>query len=306
LDEGDEGHLDDIGLTIAICTRNRAALLARCLAAVDAAERPTSAFEILVIANDCSDDTVPVARGFAGRLPMVVVEEPQGGLSHARNRAIADARGRLIVWLDDDALVRPGLLRAYEAAMAASPQCAIFGGVIIPCLDGEPSDWLVAGLTAVEAAYAARRRATADIFADVGSDLPFGANCAIVADVQRRFRFDSELGRRPGNRFAGGEEIAVIRAALAAGHVGRWVPDAIVDHVIGLERQTEDWLWGYFHAEGQDTAYAGSDGVFKRLKAYRARLRYWRGRHRLPPQAWLALLVRAAILAGRVGLKPSR
>lgn len=298
------GQLTELGLTIAICTRNRAPLLARCLAALVAAEQPTSAFEILVVANDCSDDTLSVAQSFAGRLPMVVMVEPQAGLSHARNRAIAEARGQLIVWLDDDALVRSSFLRAYEAAMAASPRCSIFGGVIVPCLDGEPPAWLLAGLDVVESAYAARRRAAADIFADVDADLPFGANYAMVADVQRRFRFDPELGRRPGNPFAGGEEIAVMRAALAAGHVGRWVPEAIVDHLIGPERQAEAWLWGYFHADAKQRASGRPASLWGRLKAGRAFRRYRRARTVAQPREWLALFVKAAQLAGKAGVRP--
>ena len=296
--------MNDTGLTIAICTRNRAPLLARCLAALVAAERPSSAFEILVVANDCSDDTLQVAVRFADRLPMVVVEEPQGGLSHARNRAITEARGRLIVWLDDDALVRSAFLCAYEAAMAASPRCSIFGGVIVPCLDGKPPAWLLAGLDVVEGAYAARRRAAADVFADVNADLPFGANYAMVADVQRRFRFDPELGRRPGNPFGGGEEIAVMRAALAAHHQGRWVPEAIVDHLIGPERQTESWLWGYFHSDAKQRMSGRPTSLWGRLKAGRAFRRYRQARMRAQPREWLALFVKAAQLAGKAGVRP--
>jgi len=296
--------LTELGLTIAICTRNRSPMLARCLGALAAVERPRSSFEILLIANDCSDDTVPVARRFADRLPVVVVEEPRGGLSRARNRAIAEARGQLIVWLDDDALVRPGFLRAYEAAMTASPRCSIFGGVIIPCLDGEPPEWLVAGLDVVEGAYAARRRATADIFADVDADLPFGANYAMVADVQRHFRFDPELGRRPGNPFAGGEEIAVMRAALAAGHYGSWIPQAIVDHLIGPERQSEAWLWGYFHADAKQRMSTRPVPLWGRVKAGRAFRRYRWARTSAEPRQWLKLFVKAAQLAGKAGVRP--
>ncbi|MDH4987035.1 glycosyltransferase [Aminobacter anthyllidis] len=297
--------MTELGMTIAICTRNRAPVLARCLAALVAAETPRSSFEILVVANDCGDDSLQVALRFADRLPMVVVEEPQGGLSHARNRAIAEARGRLIVWLDDDALVRPGFLRAYEAAIAASPRCSIFGGVIVPCLDGQPPAWLVAGLDVVESAYAARRRATADVFADGNADLPFGANYAMVADVQRRFHFDPELGRRPGKPFAGGEEIAVMRAALAAGHHGRWIPDAIVDHLIGQERQSEAWLWGYFRADAQQRISGRPPSLWGRLKACRAFRRYRRARTVEQPREWLALLVKAAQLAGKAGVRPA-
>jgi hypothetical protein len=162
----------------------------------------------------------------------------------------------------------------------------------------------LSGLDLVEGAYAARRRAAADVFANVDADLPFGANYAMVAEVQRRFRFDPELGRRPSNPFAGGEEIAVMRAALAAGHHGRWVPEAIVDHLIGPERQTEAWLWGYFHVDAKQRMAGPPTPLWGRLKAGRAFRRYRQARTTAPPREWLALFVKAAQLAGKAGVRP--
>lgn len=291
-------------MTVAICTRNRVPLLARCLAALAAADRPDLPFEILVVANDCSDDTVAVANGFRQQLPMAVVEEAVPGLSYARNRAVAEARGRLIVWLDDDALVNKAFLRAYAAAMQDSPDCAIFGGAIVPHFEGGAPVWLLAGLPAVETAFAARRPASPDRFHGEGTDVPFGANYAVRRDVQRRFGFDPTLGRRPGHPLSGGEEVAMIRQALAAGFVGRWVPEASVDHLIGVERQSEPWLWRYFYAEGMRVAAGERSDIWLRLKAGRALRRYRTGRGSLPPEQWLPLMVRAAVLAGRAGTTP--
>lgn len=298
--------MHEAGLTIAICTHNRASTLARCLSALEAAQRPDGPLEVLVVANDCQDDTLAVAAAFTPRLPVDVVEEPQPGLSHARNRAIAEARGRLIVWIDDDALACKELLRAYEAAMLASPECSIFGGAIYPRFESPPPDWLVSGLPAVESAYAIRRPTAPDQFGGHSPEIPFGANFAMIRAVQRQFPFDGELGRRPERPLAGGEEVAMIAQALAAGYRGRWVPEASVDHLIGPDRQSEDWLWRYYHAEGRRVAGSNRPNIWLRLKAGRAMRRYTNARHSLPSTDWLPLLVRAAILAGRASISPQR
>ena len=38
----------------------------------------------------------------AAALPLRLVHEPTPGLSNARNRGIAEARGDLVLWTDDD------------------------------------------------------------------------------------------------------------------------------------------------------------------------------------------------------------
>lgn len=290
------------GLTIAICTRNRSGLLARCLAALAAAERPGLATEVLVVANDCQDDTIAVASEFFGRLPLAIVAEHQPGLSYARNRAVAEARGRLIVWLDDDALACKAFLREYEAAMLSSPECAIFGGTILPRFDSPPPEWLLAGLPAISSAYALQQPKAPDMFSGCQSDVPFGANFAVLSSVQRQFPFDVDLGRRPKQPLSGGEEIKMVVEALAAGYRGRWVPGAMVEHLIGPERQTEDWLWRYYHAEGRRIAGNARADIWLRLKAARAVRRYRKARKRFSPQQWMPLMVRAAILVGRTEL----
>ena len=296
--------MTEIGITVAICTRNRAGLLSRCLEALARADKPANPFEVVVVANACSDDTLEVAKGFAGRLQIVVEEEPIPGVSLARNRLLDLVRGRWIVWIDDDAMARSDLLTAYERAITTSPSCAIFGGTILPVLEGNPPAWLLDGLHVVENAYAAHRPEAPTTFGDPGSNVPFGANYAMRSDVQRAFTFDPRLGRRPEDPMWGGEETMSIRGALAAGHQGRWVPDAVVDHIIGPERQTEAWLWRYYHADGRLWSPDKGKSLSRWFKAVRAYFRYRRARHRAAPAEWLALLVRAASLAGRAGVRP--
>ncbi len=294
---GDVAHLLQ---TIAICTHDRPDLLGQCLDALAAADRPDAPFEVIVVANACRQDTFEVARRFAPVLPLVLATEPRPGLSHARNRAVKEARGDLIVWLDDDALVGPGLLRAYETATQIFSADAIFGGTILPVFEQGPPDWLAAGLDEVEAVYAVRRPDTASVFNGIGLDTPFGANFAIRTAVQRLFPFDPALGRRPDDAHSGGEEVAVIRAALAAGHTGRWVPGAVVDHLIDPSRQTEAWIWSHCSAFGRVQAEPRLPVAWLRLRAMRHRWKYLDARRKLPAAEWLPLLIKAAIAAGRL------
>lgn len=124
LDESEQSHLNHILLeealaieapeivrptaTVAVCTRNRADDLKLCLAGI--LTLPDDGQEILVIDNCPSDDS---SRRVVESYPGVrYVVEPRPGLNHARNRALAEATGEVIAFIDDDAVPDHGWLRA--------------------------------------------------------------------------------------------------------------------------------------------------------------------------------------------------
>src|ERR1043165_163989 len=100
-----------IHLTVAIPTYNRADYLRQTLAGIALQVFPPDQFEVLVIDNNSTDHTVAVVAEFADAhpAPRCVLETNQG-LDHARNRAITEARGEIIVFADDDILVKPDWL----------------------------------------------------------------------------------------------------------------------------------------------------------------------------------------------------
>lgn len=240
-------------VTVAICTRDRCRALAQTLQSLTALVVPHAlSWEVVVVDNGSRDATAGVIARFANALPLRAVIERNVGLSHARNAAIAHARGDYILWIDDDVLVDPGWLRAYHEAFREWPHAAFFGGPIAPLFEGTPPSWLRRALPKVGNAYAALDLG-AEPVALTGDALPFGANLALRAEDQRRFAYDPELGRR-GDLLYAGEEWAVLRALLATGASGRWVPGARVRHVIPVSRQSVRYLRRYYMGNGTSHA----------------------------------------------------
>jgi glycosyltransferase involved in cell wall biosynthesis len=68
--------------------------------------------------------------------------EPRQGLSHARNRAVAAARGEALLWTDDDVLVEPDWLTEYVKAARDWPAASCFGGPIEPDFAVAPPPWV--------------------------------------------------------------------------------------------------------------------------------------------------------------------
>jgi hypothetical protein len=285
-------------LTVAVCTWNRATLLARTLAALTRLRIPAGLdWELVVVDNGSSDDTAAVVAGFADRLPVRRLLEPRTGLSHARNAAVAAARGETIVWTDDDVLVEPEWLAAYAAALARWPDADVFGGPILPHFDEPPPTWLQRGLPQVANAYALLDLGPEPVLFDERR-LPFGANYAIRTAAQRRVPYSPELGR-VGTALRSGEETMVVRALLAAGACGRWVPEARVAHLVPRARQNLRFLRAYYRGNGAsshaDPSFHGAEHGRRLLgrprwvwrQAVEQQLLYWLRRPTAPPERWL-------------------
>jgi glycosyltransferase involved in cell wall biosynthesis len=119
-----------IAVTITVCTRNRPALIGRCLrairASVDAAGAEVDA-TVLVVDN-ASDDDGPAA--VARSLGVDVVREPVPGLDVARNRAVATSHTEVVAFVDDDVVVETTWLRTLARTFAAHPEAVcVTGGV---------------------------------------------------------------------------------------------------------------------------------------------------------------------------------
>ncbi|NNM01828.1 MAG: glycosyltransferase family 2 protein, partial [Gammaproteobacteria bacterium] len=101
-------------ISISLCTHNNASSLDRTLASLRALEVPAGIeWEVVLVDNGSTDPTPVVANGWADRLPVVYLFEARLGLSVARNRSLAAARGDLVIFIDDDVEAVPGWLAAY-------------------------------------------------------------------------------------------------------------------------------------------------------------------------------------------------
>ena len=234
--------------TVVICTRNRARSLERTLRSIaEAAKHVQRPWELLIVDNGSTDDTRAAAEAFGAVLPVRVVLETNPGLSNARNAGVAHARGRYIVWTDDDVTVDEMWLASYLDAFDAYPDAAIFGGTAMPLYDAPMRSWVIARERDLGSLLAIRNSPE---WEEIGPDrVPFGLNYAVRTAEQRQHLYDPELGVAPGRR-RGGEETAMMRSLLAAGGTGRWVWASRVNHLIPADRQSARYVFQYYRAFG--------------------------------------------------------
>jgi glycosyltransferase involved in cell wall biosynthesis len=121
-------------LSVITPTRNRAPLLARCLACLASQSLPPSQYEIIVIDDASTDDTRAVVEEAQRTAPCDIRAfwlSQRMGISGTRNLAIREARGEVIVFVDSDSFAPPTYLAAHLAAHSEHPDHVICRGPVI-------------------------------------------------------------------------------------------------------------------------------------------------------------------------------
>ncbi|PDS76029.1 glycosyltransferase [Rhizobium sp. L43] len=95
-----------VDVSVIIPTHNRAVMLRSLLGKLDAQRDGTPAFEVLVVADGCEDDTSTMLASLRTRVPLRTLSLPGVGPALARNAGAQVASGRLLIFLDDD--IEPG------------------------------------------------------------------------------------------------------------------------------------------------------------------------------------------------------
>ena len=224
-----------VAVSVLVCTRNRAATLAGCLDSL-VGERPRASWELIVVDNGSTDSTADVierCRSTASGVHVEHLVEERLGLSHSRNRAVAAARGELLLFTDDDVFVEPGWIDAMCSGFA-DPDVVAVAGRVVPEWPHPPPRWLLgrhAGLLALTDLGDAQR--------DLGDDeVPMGANMGIRAAALHSAAapFDVRLGHR-GSTFYAFEEHELFIALRSRGRFA-YRPDSVVRHRVLPERMT--------------------------------------------------------------------
>ena len=116
-----------LDVSVVIPTRNRRASVERTLAALGGQTVPLTAFEVIVVADGCTDDTEVALARAEWPFALTIRTSPGSGPAGARNAGAKAARGSLLLFLDDDIEPSPGLIAAHLEAAKRSPRQAAVG-----------------------------------------------------------------------------------------------------------------------------------------------------------------------------------
>jgi GT2 family glycosyltransferase len=102
-------------VSVVVPTHDRSDSVLRLLRALASQQGVAGGYEAIVVADGCSDLTVPRIRATRWPFPVHVLDQAAAGPAVARNCGAAMASGRVLVFLDDDTEPEAGALAAHVA-----------------------------------------------------------------------------------------------------------------------------------------------------------------------------------------------
>ena len=230
-------------LSVIVCTYNREKYIGPLLESIAANDLPQSEYEIILVDNNCTDNTHQVCDAFVSAHPDVrfrYVKEKEQGLSAARNKGIKDAKGDILVYVDDDALVDSHYLRDYAEWFAAHPQTMACGGPIMPLYETQEPKWMTPYTKALLTAwmdYGDKVRTYPKGRYPGGG--PFG--CWRKEWFDKVGLFNTNLGRKGGN-LMGSEEKDIFDKMRVLGMEILYLPTPVLHHIIPQAKLETDYF----------------------------------------------------------------
>jgi len=239
-------------LSVVICTFNRAELLELCLQSLGKQSARLQDFEVIVVANNCTDSTPDVVSKAQTFLPNLrAVNEPAQGLSHARNRGAREVRTEWVFYLDDDALADQDMIRN-ALLFIREVGGKIFGGQFKPWYHYGRTAWFKDEYGSSHLKYTGRTLLTAR-----SEFLTGGVFCVHVSLFERYGGFDPLLGMN-GLNVGYGEETEY-QKVLRKNGVDIWYdPSLVIEHVVKPQLLTPEWHLAAGWALGRDKVLSGN------------------------------------------------
>jgi GT2 family glycosyltransferase len=239
-----DGTDDALVASLIIGTRNRAAQLARTFRALCRLQ-VSHPWEVILVDSASTDGTCSMLDDFAATsgLPVRIVTTSRPGLGCAHNAGARIARGRILVFTDDDCYPAPDFVDQVVAVFGENPHVGFVGGRILLF---DPADYPITIRTEMVEQHT--RPGTV-----VSAGFIHGANMAFRRDTLESVQyFDEALG--PGTPFNCEDADVVARISLA-GWAGMYSPRPLVYHHHGRRTRREVRALSHSYARGRGAFY---------------------------------------------------
>ena len=116
-----------IPLSIIITVYNKASYLARCLESCLQQQVPQDCYEVVAVNDGSTDDSFSVLQEFAAKDALLrIIDQPNAGLSMARNNGAGAAHGAYLWFVDADDRIAPDAVQTLLAQVETQPDAVAF------------------------------------------------------------------------------------------------------------------------------------------------------------------------------------
>jgi glycosyltransferase involved in cell wall biosynthesis len=237
-------------LTVAMCTYNPSKeTISRALDSIVDQIGEIPEVEVLLVDNNSRP---PLAdRRYLASYPIRLIAEATPGLTAAREAVVNNARGDVIVFVDDDNILDDCYLTTVMDAFAGDPELGLLGGCVVPEYETQPPKWFAE----FESWLAVRRydpelRVETNELPAVGSSrtkyFPVGAGFAMRRELALAYQADcAKTTRIEGRRasvLSSGEDLDLGLFALSCGQKLVVTGSLRLTHVVPSARVGKKYL----------------------------------------------------------------
>jgi cellulose synthase/poly-beta-1,6-N-acetylglucosamine synthase-like glycosyltransferase len=119
-------------ISVIIPALNEQEMIGKCLDCLEQTEFPRSLFEVIVVDNGSTDRTMEIGRSYSSRLNIMVLQKANVNISALRNFGAAEAKGKILAFLDADCLVPRDWLRCALQQLQSEDTGIVGGNIFIP------------------------------------------------------------------------------------------------------------------------------------------------------------------------------
>ncbi|MBW4668558.1 MAG: glycosyltransferase [Cyanomargarita calcarea GSE-NOS-MK-12-04C] len=249
-------------ISIIIPTLNRAESLNRTLKSLVAQNFPINNYETLVIDNGSKDETESVYEKNKYEHPnhqIRYIYEPEPGLLSGRHRGALEAKGEILVFIDDDIEADVNWLQAIKESFDDST-VQIVGGRNLPDFEVEPPKWLE--WFWIEHPYGKLCSELSlldfgDQVRDIDANYVWGLNFSIrKVALFELGGFHPDCIPKHLQCFQGDGETGLTQKAKLQGYRAIYQPNALVFHSVSQERMTYEYFDRRYFYQGVSDSYS--------------------------------------------------
>jgi glycosyltransferase involved in cell wall biosynthesis len=260
-----------------ISTYNREKFLLKALNSIGIQSIDKKLIEVVIVNNNSTDSTHEISTRFIADNPQLkckYVIEANQGLSFARNRGIAEAEGKYLTFVDDDAHLDVNFLKVVYDYFENHLNVVAIGGKIELDYEGKEPVWLTHYIAPLFGYF------------DMGdkelefpkTNFPRGSNMSFRSEIFKEAGdFNTHLGR-VGRNMGSGEEKDLFYRIYNRNYKVDYVPTAIVYHAVPLSRTTDEFLRRQSEGIGSsEWIRAKEAGVFEMMRRIAYEIMAWAG-----------------------------
>jgi succinoglycan biosynthesis protein ExoM len=252
---GDTANSEAKHISVCICTYKRTPFLERLLEELGGQDTSgLFTYSIVVADNDYLQSAKPIVDDFtaASSVPIKYCVEPRQNIALARNKAIENATGDFLAFIDDDEFpTKCWLLTLFEACKVYDADGVL--GPVKPYFNETPPEWVIRGHFYERSTY------------QTGFIIDWGKGRTGNTLLKRRIIPAGSQPFRP--EFRTGEDQDFFRRMIQAGHTFIWCNEAVVYEVVPPIRWKRTFMLRRALLRGTVSVLHPSFGVFNIAKS---------------------------------------